>query len=102
VPRTAVSEVHAKVLGRKLKDTRQALGLTQAEVAERLGVSPSYISAVEAGRRNLTLGQLANIANAMRLGIDISFIRPDGTPVRVNVPDTPLATETLIKSMTVA
>jgi len=54
------------------------------EVAERLGVSASYVSAVEAGRRNLTLGQLANIANAMRLGIDISFIRPDGQPVRAD------------------
>jgi transcriptional regulator with XRE-family HTH domain len=83
VPRTAVSEIYAKVIGRELKDTRQALGLTQAEVAERLGVSASYVSAVEAGRHNLTLGQLANIANAMRLGIDISFIRSDGTPVRL-------------------
>jgi transcriptional regulator with XRE-family HTH domain len=81
MPRTAASEIHAKVVGRKLSDTRQALGLTQAEVAERLGVSASYLSAVEAGKRNLTLAQLANIANAMRLGIDISFIRPDGTPV---------------------
>ncbi len=84
MPRTAVSDVHAKVVGRELKDTRQALGLTQAEVAERLGVSASYISAVEAGKRNLTLGQLANIANAMRLGIGISFIRPDGKPVRAD------------------
>lgn len=84
MPRTAASEIHAKVVGHKLSDARQALGLTQAEVAERLGVSPSYISAVEAGRRNLTLGQLANIANAMRLGIDISFVRPDGTPIRVD------------------
>lgn len=83
MPRTAVSEVHAKVVGREIKEARQALGLTQAEVAERLDVSPSYISAVEAGRRNLTIGQLANIANAMRLGIDISFIRPDGQPVCV-------------------
>jgi transcriptional regulator with XRE-family HTH domain len=98
MPRTTVSDVHAKVLGRELRDTRRALGLTQAKVAERLDVSPSYVSAVEAGKRNLTLGQLANIANAMRLGIDISFIRPDGTPVRVNVPDTPLATETLIRA----
>ena len=57
---------------------------TQTAVAECLGVSPSYISAVEAGRRNLTLGQLANIANAMRLGIDISFIHPDGKPVRLD------------------
>ena len=87
MPRTAVSDVHAKVVGRELRETRRALGLTQVEVAERLGVSPSYISAVEAGRRNLTLGQLANIANAMRLGIDISFIRPDGTPVRTDCVD---------------
>lgn len=84
MPRTAVSDVHAKVVGRELKETRQALGLTQAVLAERLGVSASYISAVEAGRRNLTLGQVANIANAMRLGIDISFIRPDGQPVRAD------------------
>jgi transcriptional regulator with XRE-family HTH domain len=76
--------VHAKVVGRELKGTRRALGLTQAEVAGRLGVSASYVSAVEAGKRNLTLAQLANIANAMRLGIDISFIRPDGTPVRAD------------------
>ncbi|MGP0100397.1 MAG: helix-turn-helix domain-containing protein [Solirubrobacteraceae bacterium] len=82
MPRTAVSDVHAKVVGRELRETRRALGLTQAEVAGRLGVSPSYVSAVEAGKRNLTLAQLANIANAMRLGIEVSFIRPDGTPVR--------------------
>jgi transcriptional regulator with XRE-family HTH domain len=82
VPRTAASEIHAKVLGREIRETRHALGLSQVEVAKRLGVSASYLSAVEAGRRNLTLGQLANVANAMRLGLDISFIRPDGTPAR--------------------
>jgi len=81
MPRTAASEIHAKVVGREIRATRNALGLTQGEVAARLGVSASYMSAVEAGRRNLTLGQLANIANAMRLGVNLSFIRPDGTPV---------------------
>jgi transcriptional regulator with XRE-family HTH domain len=83
MPRTAVSDVHAKVIGRDLRETRNALGLSQAEVAGRLGVSASYISAVEAGKRNLTLAQLANIANAMRLGIEVSFIRADGTPLRI-------------------
>ena len=81
MPRTAASEIQAKVVGCEIRATRRALGLTQAEVAERLGVTASYMSAVEAGRRNLTLGQLANIANAMRLGVDVSFIRPDGTAV---------------------
>ncbi|HEV2944283.1 MAG TPA: helix-turn-helix transcriptional regulator [Solirubrobacteraceae bacterium] len=87
MPRTAVSEIHAKVVGREIRGTRHALGLTQAEVARRLGVSASYIAAVEAGGRNLTLGQLANIANAMRLGIDVTFVRPNGTPVRAERPD---------------
>jgi transcriptional regulator with XRE-family HTH domain len=81
MPRTAASEIHAKVVGREIRGTRNALGLTQAEVAERLGVSASYMSAVEAGRRNLTLGQLANIAAAMRLGVNVSFVRPDGEPL---------------------
>ena len=81
MPRTAASEIHAKVLGRELRAARNALGLTQAEVARRLEVLPSYLAAVEAGRRNLTLGQLANIANAMRVGIDIAFVSPDGTRV---------------------
>ena len=81
MPRTAASEIHAKLVGREIRATRTALGLTQSEVAERLGASASYISAVEAGRRNLTLGQLANIANAMRLGVNITFIRPDGKPL---------------------
>lgn len=81
MPRTAASEIHAKVLGRELRAARSSLGLTQAEVARRLDVSPSYLAAVEAGRRNLTLGQLANIANAMRVGVDIAFVRPDGTRI---------------------
>jgi transcriptional regulator with XRE-family HTH domain len=88
VPRTAVSEVHAKLVGRELRATRDALGLTQAELARRMEVSPSYVAAVEAGGRNLTLGQLANIANAMRLGVDVRFVRPNGTPVREGRGDT--------------
>lgn len=52
-------------------------------MASRLGVSASYIAAMEAGRHNLTLGQIANFANAMRLGFGVSSIRPDGTPVGV-------------------
>jgi transcriptional regulator with XRE-family HTH domain len=81
MPRTHVSETHAKVVGREIRETRRALALTQAQVAERLGVSPSYVAAIETGRRNLTLGQIANIANAMRLGVQVSFVGPDGMPV---------------------
>jgi transcriptional regulator with XRE-family HTH domain len=38
-----------------------------------MGVKPPYIAGLEAGTRNLTLGQLANIADALGRGLDISF-----------------------------
>lgn len=38
--------------GKKIKDMRQELGLTQWQVADRTGVSNTYISALESGRKS--------------------------------------------------
>lgn len=73
MPRTAQSQVVAKQVGRAVRETRQRASLTQAQLADRLGVSPPYVANVEAGRENLTLGQLANIAAALGAGLDVSF-----------------------------
>jgi transcriptional regulator with XRE-family HTH domain len=54
-----------------------------------MGVKPPYIAGLEAGTRNLTLGQLANIADALGRGLDISFpvvaaeYRQASTPHRI-------------------
>lgn len=76
MPRTSYSEVHSKVLGVRMRATREQLGLTQAEVARRLRVQPPYIAAVEAGRVNLTIGQLATICSALGVGFDVTFAIP--------------------------
>ena len=52
---------------------RQEEDLTQAELARRMGVKRPYEAGLEAGTRNPTLGQLANIADALGRGLDISF-----------------------------
>jgi transcriptional regulator with XRE-family HTH domain len=48
--------------------------MTQAELATRMEVSASYLAAIEAGRSNPTVGQLANLASAMQVGLSISFV----------------------------
>jgi transcriptional regulator with XRE-family HTH domain len=73
MPRTHASSVAAKVTGQEIRRARLEADLTQAELARRLGVSPSYISNIEAGRVNVTVGQLANLANAMKTALDIHF-----------------------------
>src|SRR5581483_37534 len=42
--------------GQALRKARVEAGLTQAQVARRLGVNPSYVANLEAGRGNPTLG----------------------------------------------
>lgn len=85
MPRTATSEITAKVVGAEIRRARTELGLTQGELADRLNAGKSYIANVEAGRANLTLGQLAHLANALGTGLVVTL--PVQHRQRVELPD---------------
>jgi transcriptional regulator with XRE-family HTH domain len=51
-----------KTLGPVLKHAREALGLTQRELATKLGVKPSHVAYLESDRRRPSLGLLDRIA----------------------------------------
>jgi transcriptional regulator with XRE-family HTH domain len=53
-------------------EVRERLGLTQAEVAARLGKLQSYVSKYERGVRRLDIGEVLRIAKA--LNIDAHFL----------------------------
>lgn len=63
--RVAISEGIRKI--RKLK------GLTQKEVAQKLGVIQQYISSIESGKDNFSIDTLINIAKALDKRITIEF-----------------------------
>jgi transcriptional regulator with XRE-family HTH domain len=73
MPRTNSSSITNEVVGEEIRRARLEHNLTQKDVAERLGAAPAYISAVEAGRENLTLGSLARIADALGTGMRVTF-----------------------------
>ena len=52
----------AMLLAEKVKELRIANGLTQAEVAEKLNVTPGFISNVENGRTAMSLRLLVYYA----------------------------------------
>jgi transcriptional regulator with XRE-family HTH domain len=68
-----MSDATSARVGLAMRRARVEQGLSQAELARRMGVKPPYVAALEAGRRNVTLGQLANIADALERGLDITF-----------------------------
>ena len=62
-------------------------GLTQQELAERVGTSHSQISRIESGRQKTNLDTLLRIARALNLKVSIGFegISPEGKPERHTV-----------------
>jgi HTH-type transcriptional regulator/antitoxin HipB len=83
MPRTATSDVAAKAVGQAIRAARQEVGLTQAGLASRLDVNPSYVTNLEAGRVNMTIGQLAHIAEALGAGLEVEFPVLAKEPIRM-------------------
>jgi XRE family transcriptional regulator, fatty acid utilization regulator len=73
MPRTHMSDATSARVGREVRRARAELGISQAELARRMGVKAPYVASLESGARNVTLGQLANIADALGRGLDITF-----------------------------
>jgi transcriptional regulator with XRE-family HTH domain len=60
-----------RAIGARIRERRHLLGLTQAELAERVGVARRQIHKYEAGTDGLTAGQLYVIAQV--LGVEPSY-----------------------------
>ena len=52
-------------MGKRLKVLRQRKGLTQDQLAERVSLSPKYISGIERGAENPTMDNLLRVAWAV-------------------------------------
>ncbi|HEX4932328.1 MAG TPA: helix-turn-helix transcriptional regulator, partial [Gemmatimonadaceae bacterium] len=54
-------------LGRRIRAARLEQNLSQAALAERLGISPSYLNLIEHDRRSLTTALLLKLAQVLGL-----------------------------------
>ncbi len=69
----AIHPTIAVRFGQRVKERREALGLTQVQVAARIGMTPAKLSQLENGRsgsRGPTLERLREVAEA--LGVPLS------------------------------
>ncbi len=57
------------LMGRRINSTRTGRGMTQQALAEASGLDRTYISLVEHGRQNLTIGAVLKIAQALDMPI---------------------------------
>jgi transcriptional regulator with XRE-family HTH domain len=76
-----MSEDVRRVVGQNVQRLRIKAGLSQAALAERMGVDRAYLSGLELGQRNPTVVTLWHIAEA--LGVKLhSLVEEKGRPRR--------------------
>lgn len=66
---------HVKQIGLRIRKVREYKGLSLTEVATKCGISKGYLSTIEKGSANPTVGVLVDIAEAMEAFLAEFFLR---------------------------
>lgn len=64
------SNIDYVAIGKRIREKRTLLGITQQKLSELSGVEPSNISHIERGATKLSLPTLIKIANALGTSVD--------------------------------
>ncbi|NCE64959.1 XRE family transcriptional regulator [Pseudoflavonifractor sp. 524-17] len=63
-------EAIKRIIGQNVAKYREEAGLTQAELAERIGISTAFISRVERGQKMMKVYTLCAVAQALYVSCD--------------------------------
>ena len=65
-----MKDINYTEMGKRIKEGRNKIGITQEKLSEIIDVSPSYISEIERGTSICSLAVLVNIAEILERNID--------------------------------
>ena len=60
----------SKKFGKKVKELRKKRGMSQGDIANKIGVHPSYISQIERGVQNVSLRGMERLAKIFNVPIN--------------------------------
>ena len=69
-----------KNIGQRIKESRQMRGLTQAQLADAIGISLSYMTKIENGHNNISVDVLKKICETLEVSSDSLLM--------ITIPDT--------------
>ena len=60
----------SKKLGQNIKHIRLRRKMSQGDICRKLDMDRSYMSAIEGGKKNITIQQLERLAQALGVSVD--------------------------------
>lgn len=77
----------SKILGKRIRNYRTAMGLSQEKLAELSGCHHTYIGQIERGEKNATIESIQKIASALNISLSKLFEKLDAKKESVrNIP----------------
>ena len=70
-----------QVMGNKLRNLRKDRGLSQIELARKMGVSASYLNLIEHNQRNLTVPLLLRISETLNVSLQVFSPKQEGQKI---------------------
>ena len=67
-----------QLMGKKIRASRKMLELTQADLAEKAGISINYTGHIERGTKKASLETILRIANALEIPVSELFNESEG------------------------
>lgn len=61
------------LVGKRVKELRNKLGISQEELADWAGLDRTYVTSVECGRRNISIVNIEKLAKALKVSLAVFF-----------------------------
>lgn len=61
------------LVGKRVKELRNKLGISQEELADLAGLDRTYVTSVECDRRNISIVNIEKLANALKVSLAVFF-----------------------------
>lgn len=58
-----------QTVGKRVKELRNKLGISQEELADNAQLDRTYITSVECGKRNISIVNIEKLANALNVSL---------------------------------
>lgn len=62
-----------QTVGKRIRELRNKLGISQEELADKVGLDRTYITSVECGKRNISIINVEKLASALNVSLSVFF-----------------------------
>lgn len=61
------------LVGKRVRELRNSIGISQEELADLAGLDRTYITSVECGKRNISIVNIEKLAKALKVSLSEFF-----------------------------